>query len=278
MEIIRKLSKPAAVFFAFYMLMISGPFQFAWAGMIATESTINREQNPTAREYLNNLLVRKDIQAALVSQGIDPKEAKARVDSLSDTEVNNIVNKLNHIPAGGGFAETLLIVALIVFLILLCTDIAGYTDVFPFVVKKASREGTVNETSTEISSAKNTKAVSEDAGNKPNENLTIYFNSNSNELSEKAIGKLDRIAEFLLKNPKAEITINGYSDSTGTASFNQVVSESRANSVKTYLIGKRVNPSKMKAIGHGAQKFLSNNQTEEGRRLNRRVEIEYNYK
>ena len=276
MEIIRKLSKPAAIFLAFYMLMLSGPCQSAWAGMIATESTINRARNQTTREYLNNLLVREDIRAALVSQGIDPKEAMARIDSLSDAEANDVVTKLDQLPAGG-FAETILIVALLVFLILLFTDIAGYTDVFPFVEKNVSKKETVKETSTEINPEKRIKSVSEDAGIKPNENLTIYFNSNSNELSEKAIGKLDRVAEIFIKNPKAEITLNGYSDSTGTASFNKMVSESRANSVKTYLIGKGVNPSKMKIVSHGAQKFLSNNKTEEGRRLNRRVEIYYNY-
>lgn len=257
--------------------MLSGPCQSAWAGMIATESTINRERNQTSREYINSLLARKDMQAALVFQGIDPNEAKARIDSLSDAEVNDIVTKLDHLPAGG-FAETLLIVALFAFLILLFMDIAGYTDVFPFVKKNAPQKETVNEISTETGSSKRSKSISENDGIKPAENLTIYFNSNSNELSEKAIGKLDRVAEILLKNPKAEITLNGYSDSTGKASFNKMLSESRANSVKTYLIGKGVSPAKMKTVSHGAQKFQSNNETEEGRRLNRRVEIDFYYK
>jgi len=150
--------------------------------------------------------------------------------------------------------------------------------VFPFVKKNVSQKGTLKETSTEISSAKKIEAVSEDTGIKPSENLIIYFSSNSNDLSEEAIEKLDRVAEILLKNPNTEITINGYPDSTGTASFNKMVSEGRANSVKTYLIGKGANPSKMKIVGHATQKFLSNNKTEEGRRLNRRVEIDYNYK
>jgi outer membrane protein OmpA-like peptidoglycan-associated protein len=102
----------------------------------------------------------------------------------------------------------------------------------------------------------------------------IYFNQDSNELTQKAKEKLDRVAEIILKNPKIEITLNGYTDSIGEPSYNQIVSENRANGVKIYLTGKGVDPSKIKAIGYGPQNFLANNKTKEGRRFNRRVEIE----
>ena len=135
MELIRKLSKPTAIFLTFYMLMLACPYQSAWAAMIGTESTINVDRSQSPRDYLNNLLAREDIQATLVSQGIDPQEAQTRIDSLSDAEVNDIVNKLDQLPAGG-FLGTLLIVVALVFIILLFTDVAGYTDIFPFVKKK----------------------------------------------------------------------------------------------------------------------------------------------
>ena len=135
MELIRKLSKPTAIFLSFYMLMLVCPYQSAWAAMIGTESIIKVDRGQSPRDYLNNLLGREDIQAALVSQGIDPQEARNRIDSLSDAEVNDIVNRLDQLPAGGVLG-TLLIIAFLVFLILLLTDIAGYTDIFPFVKKK----------------------------------------------------------------------------------------------------------------------------------------------
>ena len=135
MEIIRKMSKPTAFFLTFYMLMLACPYQSALAAMIGTESIINVDRNQSPRDYLNDLLAREDIQAALVSQGIDPQEAQARIDGLSDAEVNDIVNKLDQLPAGG-FLGTLLIVVALVFIVLLFTDIAGYTDIFPFVKKK----------------------------------------------------------------------------------------------------------------------------------------------
>jgi hypothetical protein len=117
------------------MLMLACPYQSAWAAMIGTESIINVDRGQSPRDYLNNLLAREDIQAALVSQGIDPQEAQARIDSLSDAEVNDIVDKLDQLPAGGVLG-TILIIAFLVFAIFVVTDIAGYTDIFPFIKKK----------------------------------------------------------------------------------------------------------------------------------------------
>jgi len=79
-----------------------------------------------------------------------------------------------------------------------------------------------------------------------------------------------------LKNPKVGIKLNGYTDSYGSPSYNKVVSERRANMVKTYLVGQGADFSKIETIGHGPQKFLASNKTREGRRFNRRVEIEFN--
>ena len=104
----------------------------------------------------------------------------------------------------------------------------------------------------------------------------IYFDKDSKELTEKAKEKLDRVVEIIAKNPKVEITLNGYTDSFGSPSYNKFFSESRANMVKVYLTKKGIDPSKIKTIGHGAQKFLATNKTKEGRRFNRRVEIDLN--
>ena len=135
MDLIRKISKPLAVFLSFYMFILACPYQPALAAMVGTESIINIDRDQSPRDYLNTLLAREDIQAALVSQGIDPQEAQTRIDSLSDAEANDIVNKLDQLPAGGVLG-TILIISFLVFVILLLTDIAGYTHIFPFVKKK----------------------------------------------------------------------------------------------------------------------------------------------
>ena len=110
------------------MLILSGPFQSAWAAIIETESVINAKHSQIAREYVNNLLTRKDIRLALVSQGIDPQEAKARIEGLSDAEVNEIANKLDQLPAPAGTIEISILIAMLLFLIFVIMDIAGILD------------------------------------------------------------------------------------------------------------------------------------------------------
>ncbi|MBW2411324.1 MAG: PA2779 family protein [Deltaproteobacteria bacterium] len=129
----QKTLKPVSLVLAIFMLLISGPFQAVYAAMIGTETVLASARGQEARAFLKQLLAREDIQKALVAQGIDAGEAKARVDSLSDAEAVKAADKFDQLPAASGFFETLLIVAFLVFLILLITDIAGYTDIFPFV-------------------------------------------------------------------------------------------------------------------------------------------------
>jgi hypothetical protein len=133
MELIRKISKPTAIFLSFYMLMLACPHQSLWAAMIDTESIIDIDQSQRARDYINNLLAREDIQATLESQGIDPMEAKKRINALSDEEVIRIADQMVQLPTGSGFAETLLVILLVFFLVLVILDLAGVTDVFPFI-------------------------------------------------------------------------------------------------------------------------------------------------
>ena len=136
MKNIRILFKPVGLFLAVFMFILSGPYQSAIAAMIETEVVIDADRAQSAREYLNHFLARDDVRNALISQGIDPQEAKNRIDSLSDQEAQLVADQLEQLPAGGNFFTTFLIILFIVFVILLVTDIAGYTDIFPFVKKK----------------------------------------------------------------------------------------------------------------------------------------------
>ena len=133
MKVIRRNLKPVSIIVAIFILVISGPFQSVFAAMIETETALEAFQAQEARIRIKQLLVREDVRQGLIQQGIDPLEANARIDSLSDAEALAVADKLDQLPAGSGALEVLLIVALIIFLTLLVTDIMGYTDVFPFV-------------------------------------------------------------------------------------------------------------------------------------------------
>jgi outer membrane protein OmpA-like peptidoglycan-associated protein len=110
----------------------------------------------------------------------------------------------------------------------------------------------------------------------PDRKIVIYFNHNSNDLPDRAYETLDRIADFMVDNPEAKININGYTDASGAYSYNLSISKFRANMVKGYLVGKGVEPLKIKASGLGPKDPIASNATEEGRQKNRRVEIELN--
>jgi cytochrome c1 len=135
MRNIRRLLKPVGIFLAVFIFILSGPYQSAMAAMIGTEVAIDAGQAQNAREYLNGFLAREDVRNALISQGIDPQEAKNRIASLTDEEARRVADQLEQLPAGGDFLVTLLVIVFLVFVILLLTDIAGYTDIFPFVKK-----------------------------------------------------------------------------------------------------------------------------------------------
>ena len=135
MKTLLHMAKPVSVFLTI-LILLAGPYQSAFAGMIGTETVMDEFLAQEARDYINRVLARKDVQNEFISQGIDPAEAKARVDSLTEAEVVGLAGQLEQLPAGGSAFGILVGAGLIVFFVLLATDIMGYTDVFPFVKSK----------------------------------------------------------------------------------------------------------------------------------------------
>ena len=101
--------------------------------------------------------------------------------------------------------------------------------------------------------------------------LMIYFDFDSTQLSNDAFEKLERLAAALLQRPEFRIVIKGFTDGSGIYSYNKLLSQYRANVVKSYLIGKRIEPARIKTIGIGPAESSAANTAA---KLNRRVEIE----
>lgn len=111
------------------MLSLSLPLQSVQAAMIGADKvTISATQVQFDRARVQALIDREDIRAALQKEGIDIQTAHARVNALTDDEVQQVAGKLDQLPAGGDVLGVLLTV----FIVLLVTDILGFTKVFPF--------------------------------------------------------------------------------------------------------------------------------------------------
>ena len=133
MRRVRRFAKYVSCFVTITMLLMSLPVQPLQASMIGTETVLNLSKAANMRENLHKFLERKDVQEVMTAQGISPMEAKARVDCLSDAEVMQIAQRMDQLPAGGDGIGAIVGAAVIIFIVLLITDIMGYTDVFPFV-------------------------------------------------------------------------------------------------------------------------------------------------
>ena len=86
---------------------------------------------------------------------------------------------------------------------------------------------------------------------------------------------LDRIADYLVSHPEQIINVRGYTDTSGSPGYNETVSRFRANAVKSYLIARGANADRIIVFAMGDAKPLASNDTATGRKLNRRVEIEF---
>ena len=108
-------------------MMLGMPLPQANAGLVTTsEFTAARSQ--TDRDRIDAFMQREDVLQQMQAMGVDAREARARLASLSDEEVARIAGKLEQIPAGGDVIGVLFAV----FIILLVTDILGFTKIFPF--------------------------------------------------------------------------------------------------------------------------------------------------
>jgi len=132
---IQFIAKPLSLFLIFSFLLLDFTATTAKAGIIGTETVINSVQGEDCRSKVMDFLDRQEVRDALVQKGISPEQAKNRVASLTDQEIVYLSKTMDQIPAGGDSFGALIGAAVLIFLVLLVTDILGFTDVFTFVKK-----------------------------------------------------------------------------------------------------------------------------------------------
>ena len=101
----------------------------------------------------------------------------------------------------------------------------------------------------------------------------VIFDFNSWELSKDAKIEINTVYNYLIENQNTKIIISGHTDNVGDREFNQTLSEKRANSVSEYFINLGLNKSRISFVGYGSEKPIKTNETENGRKINRRVEF-----
>jgi hypothetical protein len=120
-------------FFATFLaasILFTGSIQSVQAAMVSSEQVAQATATASGdqdRARIINALSREDVQVALVARGIDPAQAEQRVAALTDEEASTVASQLDSAPAGGIIGAIVLI-----FLVLLLTDILGFTKVYPF--------------------------------------------------------------------------------------------------------------------------------------------------
>ena len=112
-------------FIAFLLVLCTALPLPSFAAMITTDNALAA---PAERARVSQLLERADVQARLQAYGVSPSDVQARVAAMSDQEAAELAARIDTLPAGGDIIGAIVLV----FLVLLLTDILGFTKIFPF--------------------------------------------------------------------------------------------------------------------------------------------------
>jgi len=115
------------------MLIAYLPVGAARADLVTTGQVVEQKAAAGARERLAAVFLRDDVRQQMAALGVDRDEARARLASLSDQEVQEIAGRIDELPAGQGFLAGVLIIAGAVLIALVILDLVGVTDVFTFI-------------------------------------------------------------------------------------------------------------------------------------------------
>jgi hypothetical protein len=130
---LKKIARPVSLFLVFSFVLLNFTVPSAQAQMVGTNAVISAQQDAAHRAQVDTFLAREDVKQIMTQYGVDVVEAQKRVASLSNSELTKIANSMDQLPAAGDGIGSLVGAAVLIFLVLLVTDILGFTHVYPFV-------------------------------------------------------------------------------------------------------------------------------------------------
>ena len=138
MFFLRKYSRIIALPLAVLMMAVTMPLGVAQAALVGTDQLVAPSQAEADRARVAAFVAREDVRAEMRKMGVDPDEAKRRVAVMSDVEIQRFAAQIAQPPAGQSAIGVIVGAVVLIFIVLLVTDLLGLTDVFPFV-KRNSR-------------------------------------------------------------------------------------------------------------------------------------------
>ena len=95
-------------------------------------------QAETDRARVADFIAREDVRGEMRKMGVDPAEAERRIAVMSDMEIQRVAARINEAPAGQSAVGAVVGAVVLIFIVLLVTDMLGLTDIFPFVKRNKS--------------------------------------------------------------------------------------------------------------------------------------------
>lgn len=132
MTIFRRIQKILTMPLVIIFMMSTLPMAAVNAKMVGTDQVISQSTVSADREKVIQFVERSDVQQQMQSLGVDPDEAKQRVATLSDSEIQKLAGKIDEMPAGEGAVGAVVGAIVLIFVLLLITDILCLTNVYDF--------------------------------------------------------------------------------------------------------------------------------------------------
>ena len=120
-----------------FILSITMFAQVSWAQMASTEILFGNSVAASSKEKVMQFMIREDVAKTFEEMGVNPKIIEQRLASMTDEEASKIAFQIDTLPAGGDGISSLIGAAVLIFLVLLITDILGFTKVFTFLPAKS---------------------------------------------------------------------------------------------------------------------------------------------